>query len=105
MNFPLEAEATCLRSFDVPARKMATVASAIGLPPSSRTYPVITASPVGRFSRGTFGALFTCTAGNTTKPAVIVRATKRFLIVEKNLIQQTQFPTARASDFKALLRF
>jgi hypothetical protein len=39
MKLPSAAERTCLRTFD--ALKIATVASAIGLPPSSRTIPLI----------------------------------------------------------------
>src|SRR5688500_3396286 len=43
MKLPSAAERTCLRTRDVPALNIATVASAIGLPPSSRTTPLITA--------------------------------------------------------------
>src|SRR5687768_2026643 len=42
MKLPSVAERTCLSTFDVPDLNIATVASAIGLPPSSRTMPLIT---------------------------------------------------------------
>ena len=41
MKLPSSAERTCFNILEVPALKIATVASAIGLPPSSRTIPLI----------------------------------------------------------------
>ena len=41
IKLPSAADRTCFSTFDVPARNIATVASAIGLPPSSRTIPLM----------------------------------------------------------------
>src|SRR5687767_11421046 len=57
IKLPSAAERTCLSTLDVPALKIATVASAMGLPPSSRTTPFITPRLPPRSATGVPGAL------------------------------------------------